>query len=251
VKKKSTPEVPPIRKHQGTGQGYVLIDGVRRYLGRFELPETRTRYDQLIAEWLASGRRFPTAPVDLTVLDLVARFIEYANRYYVGADGTPTNEPHNIRLAIRPLLTFYEELPAADFGPLKLKAVRERMIEFGWVRSQINKHVSRIKRMFRWATENELLLPTVHHALAAVAGLRYGRSEAKESRPVRPVADHIVDLTIKHMSRTAAGMVQFQRLTGARAGEVVRYECAISICRVKSGPILRSITRRSISGGVG
>ena len=37
-----------------------------------------------------------------------------------------------------------------DFGPLGLKAVRQKMIEKGWCRTHINHQVNRVRRMFRW-----------------------------------------------------------------------------------------------------
>lgn len=213
------PDVPKLRTH-ATGQAFVNLNGRSIYLGRSDAPEAKQRYDRAIAEWLAGGRRSRVEPSELTIVELAARFNGYADGYYVGADGKPTNEPHNIRLALKPLLALYGETPATAFGPLALKAVRERMIGLGWVRSSVNKHISRIKRMYRWASENEVLPTTAYHAVAAVAGLRYGRSVAKESEPIRPVPDAIVDATIRHMTPTVAAMAQFQRLTGARAGEV-------------------------------
>ena len=42
--------VPPCRLHKTSGRGYVNLNGRRVYLGRFDLPETRAKYDRLIAE---------------------------------------------------------------------------------------------------------------------------------------------------------------------------------------------------------
>ena len=217
---KKPPDVPPYRLHKSTGSSYAVFNGKRTYFGRHGRPESKAKYDQAVAEWLAGGRQVRVKPSELTIVELADRFNAHADRYYVGPDGKPTNEPHNIRTALKPLLALYGETPATEFGPLAIKAVRERMIGLGWVRSSVNKHISRIKRMYRWASENEVLPATAYHAVACVAGLRYGRSEAKESEPIRPVADGTVDATIRHMTKTTAAMVQFQRLTGARAGEV-------------------------------
>jgi integrase len=74
--------------------------------------------------------------------------------------------------------------------------------------------------VFKWAVAKELLPASVHHALSAVAGLRAGRTDARESEPVKPVADAVVDATLPFLSRTVAAMVQLQRLTEARPGEV-------------------------------
>jgi integrase len=67
--------------------------------------------------------------------------------------------------------------------------------------------------------ENELVPVTTYTALATVAGLQEGRTEARESEPVEPVADAVVDATLPFLNRHVAGMVQLQRLTGCRPGE--------------------------------
>jgi hypothetical protein len=42
---------------------------------------------------------------------------------------TPTDELKNVRVALRPLRALYGMLPAAEFSPLKLKAVRQKLID--------------------------------------------------------------------------------------------------------------------------
>jgi integrase len=74
--------------------------------------------------------------------------------------------------------------------------------------------------MFKWAVENELVPPSVHHGLIAVSGLRRGRSAAIESDPVRPVAEGDVEAVLPHLSKQVAAMVKLQMLTGMRPGEV-------------------------------
>lgn len=58
-----------------------------------------------------------------------------------------------------------------------------------------------------------------HQALLAVAGLERGRSKVRESTPVRPVEDVIVDATLPFLTRHVRGIVEFQRRTGCRPGE--------------------------------
>lgn len=136
-------------------------------------------------------------------------------------NGEPTNEQSCIRRALRHVRGLYGPTPAADFGPIALKTVRQSMIDAGWTRKAINKQVERVRRMFRWGVENELIPAGTLHALQAVGGLREGRSGARETGPVRPVADEIVDATKPHVSRQAGAMIELQRLTGMRSGEVV------------------------------
>lgn len=118
-------------------------------------------------------------------------FLQFAERYFV-KDGKQTSEVHCTRSALRPLKKLYGRLAARDVGPLRLKAVREEMIKMNWARGVITNQIARIKRMFKWAAENELLPPGVHDGLTKVAGLRKGRSAARETRPVEPVSEEYV-----------------------------------------------------------
>jgi hypothetical protein len=104
-------------------------------------------------------------------------------------DGKPTKELSGMKYAIKPVRRLYGILPVCDFGPLALKAVRQAMIESDLCRTQINARINRIRRVFRWAVSEELVPPSVYEALRTVQGLRFGRTEARESEPVRPVPD--------------------------------------------------------------
>ena len=61
------------------------------------------------------------------------------------------------------------------------------MIEMNWCRTSINRHLGRLKTIFRWGTQEELVPGDVYHALQSVGGLKKGRCAARESKPVRPV----------------------------------------------------------------
>ena len=62
---------------------------------------------------------------------------------------------------------------------------------------------------------------TVYHGLQAVAGLKKGRSQARETQKVQPVADALVDAVLPCLTPPVRAMVQVQRLTGMRPCEVV------------------------------
>jgi len=215
------PKVPQFRLHKASGQGFVELNGRRIYLGKHDLPETRENYRRTVTEWLANNRQAPGASPHLPVSVLIARYWKDRQTYYVDALGHPTGELAPLRASMRPLDELYGSTPADDFGPRALKAVRQRMIDIGWHRKTINGHVARIKALFRWAVENELVSGEVFHALQAVSGLRYGRSTAKESEPVRPVSLEDVKAIRPHVSRQVWGLIQLQLFTAARAGELV------------------------------
>jgi integrase len=60
----------------------------------------------------------------------------------------------------------------------------------------------------------------VLHGLQAVAGLRAGRSGARETEPVKPVPDAFVDAVLAFVSPQVGAMIELQRITGMRSGEV-------------------------------
>lgn len=67
----------------------------------------------------------------------------------------------------------------------------------------------------------QLVPPAVHQALEAIEGLRRGKSEAKESSPVKPVPLANVDAIQSSVSRQVWAMIQLQLATAARPGEIV------------------------------
>ena len=213
-----TKRKPSYLLHKTSGQARVRIDGKDHYLGPHNSPESIDRYNELVDEWLA--RQGDVSAFTLTVDHLALLYLKYADGYYL-KDGKPTGEADTIRLALRPLLELYGISRAREFGPRKLKDVREAMIKAGWVRTSINAHVGRIRRMFKWAVAEELLPVDVYTTLSTVSGLRSGRSRAKESKPVKPVPEAFFDAVRPHVSRQVWGMIQLQLLTGMRPGEVV------------------------------
>ncbi|MGA2501423.1 MAG: recombinase XerD, partial [Tepidisphaeraceae bacterium] len=157
----------------------------------------------------------------LTITELVAAFWTHAENYYRNQDSETTSELSCYREALMPLRRLYGHTQAAEFGPLALKAVRQAMIDANLCRTNINHRIGRIKRVFKWGTENELVPPEVFHGLQAVSGLKAGRSDARESVPVKPVRDERVAEVLPLVSRQVAAMIRLQQLAGIRSGEVV------------------------------
>jgi integrase len=134
-------------------------------------------------------------------------------------------------VVLRLMRQFYGKTPAEAFGPMKLRHLREQMIRGDkkanpprtpWSRKYINHQVSRVCRMFRWATGQEMLPAAVHHQLAAVEPLKRGRSEARETAAVKPVSLDRVDAIRPYVSRQVEAMIDLQLLTGARGGELFK-----------------------------
>jgi integrase len=168
----------------------------------------------------------------LAVAELADRYIEFAKGYFIFPDGTPNTHVGHFKQALRVLVAIYADIPVARFGPLALEVVRNEMISKGWSRTYVNNQIQKLKRVFRWGVAQQIVPPDVYAALDAVEGLRRGKSKANESGPVLPVHDAVVDATLPHLSSSVIrSMVELQRLTGARPGE---------ICSMRVGEIDRT-----------
>jgi integrase len=219
-------EVPKLTHHKASGRAVVRLNGKDHYCGDWGTKAAKAEYDRVTGVWLANGRRFPDDDnSDLRVAELVKRYLAFAPTYY-RTDGR-TSEIGVLERALKPLVRWFGRERCSDFGPLKLKALREKWIGEGRVRTQINAAVRRVVRCFRWGVENELVDANVLHALQAVPGLRAGRSAAKESDPVQPVPDAVVDAAIPFMPAPVRAMVELQRRCGARPGELIQATAAM------------------------
>ena len=225
--------LPKYRLHKGSGQAFVQVKGDRHYLGKYGSDESRERYQRFIAELVSSrvaDRRLnPSEPLGgLTVVELAIAYWDFAQDYYV-KDGKPTDHLYTVRVALRVLRELYGRSPASEFGPLALAAVQQNLVDAGKARGYINSLCGTICRVFKWAASQELVPVTTHQALTTVPGLKKGRTTARETKPVTPVAEEVVDATLPHLRPIVADMVRLQRLTGARPGEI----CLIRPCDVE------------------
>lgn len=161
-----------------------------------------------------------------TINELMLAYIEHAAKHCVDRDGNPTNEQLLVKIVSRNTRAVYGDLPASEFGPLALKAVRQKFIDLGWCRKTVNQQIERLRRIFRWPVAEELVPPSVHAALVAVPGLRRGRTSARDTEPVKPVEAAVVDATLSFLGRHVRTMVELQRVTEMRPGEVCQMRLA-------------------------
>jgi integrase len=214
--------LPAYRIHRAKSLAYVRLAGRMVYLGRAGTPGSHERYRRAIAEWLATGRppRRAADAAAMTVAQLAGVYLRWARGYYLGSDGRPSPGLGPVQAAARALLALYGSTPAAAFGPVALRAVRQHMVAAGLCRNVVNQRTACVKRIFRWGVAEELVPANVLQGLAAVDPLRGGRSGARETPPVRPVPDAHVEAVLPFLPPTLAAMVRLQRLTGMRSGEL-------------------------------
>jgi integrase len=194
-------------------------------LGAYGSAESEEAYRRLIAEWMERKGRFappvPATPASLSVNELLLAYYKHAVAYYGFDADKRRGDAANLRDALRVVKDLYGSTSARDFGPLALKACRRRMVELGWSRTYVNAQVVRVRRVFRWAVEEELVPAAVLQALRAVDGLRRGKADVRETQKVKPAPVADVEAALPHMSPAVAAMVRLQLLAGMRTGEVL------------------------------
>ena len=125
--------------------------------------------------------------------------LRHAKTYYI-KDGRPTSTLSGIKRAIDPLARLYGRMPVMEFGPKRPEALRHELLQAGRTnRTTINKRIGIIKQMFEWGVAEELVPPSIYQALAAVKGLRKGRTTAREPVPVKSVSVEVVEATLPHL----------------------------------------------------
>ena len=129
----------------------MLLRGRHVRLGKHGSPESHEAYARVIAEHLSGpepravpdpgtpaavasgagasgvwggGAALPARPA--SVDDLPAAYLDFAEGDY-SADGGPTQELRDVKASLKPLRELYGRTPAAEFGPKRLKAVREHV----------------------------------------------------------------------------------------------------------------------------
>jgi len=228
--------IPKYCLHKPTGLARVIIDGRHVYLGVYGSDESRGQYGRLIAERFGQDKvpentSPPSPAAAITVSELVLRYWQDRVQPLYQKNGKATDRQSHMRLALAPLRRLYGKTLAVEFGPRKLKAVREDIIADGYRRrgglnrKYVNDHIRIIKRMFRWCVGEELLPrdqgASLCNALDSVENLRKNEDHrVTESTKVKSVPDGDVTRTLPFMSPQIRTMVQLLQLTGMRPDEV-------------------------------
>ena len=196
---------PKYTLHKGSGQAIVKINGKVHYLGPWQSAESKVRYQEAVSSWAAQQVRAANAPTlvadlphtaDTTVVELIVAYLEHAKPWY-----TKNGEPTGSLAAVRPVLRLLREMsgsvPVSKFKPSHLDAFQRRMIANGASRNYINGCCTKIKTMFKWGVARDLAPVTTWQALLAVRRLAKGRTKARETDPILPVDDWVVDGTLR------------------------------------------------------
>jgi len=177
--------------------------------GPFDSTESRQAFARLQLEIEVSPVPSGDGAAGISVAEVLLAFLEFAVKHYVREDGATTDEVDKYKLTCRYVRELYADAAAAEFGPLALKAVRQKFVDAGWCRGLVNQRVNRVRRIFKWAAGEELIGFEVYQRLTSVAGLAKGRSGIRETKSILPVDDAVVDATLPHLTRHVRGLVEF------------------------------------------
>lgn len=237
--RKKKGSLPSYRLHKPTGLAVVTLDGHDHYLGPHGTPSSRQKYTSLIRAWL-QRREQPDLPLQESLVgndrpsvnEVILAFLKHADTYYKLNHGE-NKEAGCIDDALKVVQECgHGREPADSFRPSDLKRVREAMVARKWSRNYINAQINRVKRMFRFAVEEDLVPGTVYHGLLAVKGLRKGTPEVRENRKVKPVPIAHVKAVLAKARPMIQAMIRLAYRTGARPEEVcVLKPCYLDRCR--------------------
>ncbi len=220
---------PGLCYHKGQRRYYCTLDGKEVYLGppqpKRKVPPVAVQreYDRLVGLWLT---RRATAPEPVAARPSIT---ELCNGYSAAARARYTRgaatESGLIRKALEVVEALYGPTPAEEFGTKALAVVRDAMAA-KWERGHCNKQLSRVRGMFRWAVEQELVGEAVWLRLKTVRGLTRGQG-VREGGPVPDVPDAVIEATLAFMPSGLNAMVQVHRLIGCRSDEVCQMTAAM------------------------
>lgn len=241
AKTKPKVSIPSFRLHKPSGRAVVTLNGRDHYLGDYSAPESQKQYGKLIDEWLAHGRRLPPeeppaeTPVIFTVNEMVLGYYRHCEQKYARRRRAGAILSH-IRVALAAVRGLYGSTAAINFGSKALLAVRQRLIDGGWERrnekgevikaeplsrKSVNDAVGIIKRMLDWAITQEQITAQHWYTISRVKGLLRDESAAAEPVTVSSVPNEYVDAVLPHVLPPVKAMIELQRLTGMRPGEVI------------------------------
>ena len=221
--------LPRLFRHK-SGRGCFKFRGRFYYCGSWpegmKKPpaEVEAKYTALV--WSLVGGRSESQPAvaSLTLHDALAEF-------WIDCQARSPKEFAKYKRATSFLLGLCGGMPVEQVGPRRFLELQEFLVSRGYSRQGINKVVKLTKTALKWCVSRELFPVSQFEAIKTVGPLLAGKTIAPESKPRGMVSDPDIEATLHHLHPMLAAMVQIQRITGMRPGEV---------CAMTSGQIDRS-----------
>lgn len=197
--------------------------------------EANSRYQNWLSNEYASKPhvRNPSDPSILTVDAFADAYERNAERVFV-KDGEPTGHMSNVHYGMEALKEKYGPRPLSSVDYPKIVALVKSMVKGkeGQTLSikTVNGRLGCIKAAFKWARGQDWVTAVQLNDVCSVPSLRPRRSEARDSKAVRPVDDVVIEETRQHLPPTVRDMIDVQLLAHMRPGEVcIMRPCDIEI----------------------
>ena len=235
----------PARRFHLSGNSVVTLCGRDIYLGPHDSPESIARYAVLIGIYQANGLALPddfdpasldvqaaillgqlspqVACTDQSKQPKLVRHITAAYRAHIAVKFAESpSEIARLTSICDDIDKNDGDVPAAEYGPLRLQAQRQRWIDSGKARVYCNRLTNSIKRIWKYAVSQELIESSCWERLRSVESLRIGQTTAHEKDPIGPANIDHVRKTAAHLSPIVKAMMRVQIATGMRPSEVCR-----------------------------
>ena len=236
------------KRHKRTNRGFIQYprqaDGRRpqeTFPGEYNSPESKAAYEKSLGyfmmygelpPWMSRGRSQqpvtePEHAPACTVTQLCEQFEKVKLPEY------SYSEECLYRVAIKRLILRMGDYRVDDVGKRDLREVRELFIKAGNCRKTINGQVTRIRAIFQWGADEELVPDEVPAKLQALRPLK--RGQAHDNEPVTAVPWNVVEATIAHLPQEAGDIIKVLYHCGARSGEL--YQMRVGDIKKKAGDV--------------
>jgi integrase len=239
---RSKNHVPKYCHHKPSDRGYARFDHRNRrptyFPGPYDSVESRAAYDAALADWLKNGRARaappPATPTTekATAAEIVLAFWRYVEEQglYV-KHGRKTSEHHDLRAAFGVLANLYRDRPTAQFGLAEMNALRKAMVERKWAETTIKRHLQRIRSLFAWGQDHNL----VPDGLRLLPRKGLGKTQlvkGRKTEPRKPPDPFAVGAVQLVACPAVRAMIWLQWLNGMRsAGVCFLHPCDIDRTR--------------------
>lgn len=198
--------------------------GQRRdyYCGTFGTAEAERQRDNIVADWIANGRRF-MARGPATIAQLAYEYERFRKPVVSHSHGA------NIHTALAFLVARHGDMRTSEFGSRALSELRAAMLQPdpGWSIDTAAKMTGIIQHCFKWALQQEFVTAEQYTSLANLLPLRT-RDGYAVKRTVRPVPVEHIDAVIAVIHQPVRDMIRLQLSTAMRPGEL----CILRPCDI-------------------
>ncbi len=213
--------LPGYLLHKRSGQAVVVLNGKTIYLGKYKSKASREEYENVIADFIANGKKLPPTRTksDCLIETLCYDYLDNQKKVH-SKNGKPTEAFGHCRLAVAPVIKHYGQNSIPDFGSRSLLFIQAKWEESGIARKTINRWTGIIKDMFRWGVVYELVEAEILQPLLAVPNLKVGKTSAPEYDEIPPIEIELVEKTLPFLPQIVADMVRVQLYAGMRPQDV-------------------------------